>query len=83
MVPQKPFIGFGGINSATTANRAIQQATIDINQTFWRNPQYGAVLLILQSSYLTRAPWFVSSTPPAPKNAHLFMQWLSLRYVLP
>src|SRR5215471_760925 len=77
----KPFIGFGGINSATTANRAIQQGTIDINQTFWRNPQYGAVLLILQSSYLTRSPWFVAAG--APKNAHLFMQWLSLRYVLP
>ncbi len=77
----KPFIGFGGPNSANTANRAIQQATIDFNQTFWKNPQYGAVVLISQSSYLTRAPWFVG--PGGPKNAHLFMQWLSIRYVLP
>jgi hypothetical protein len=77
----KPFIGFGGINSANSANRSLQEATIDINQTFWRHPQYGAVVLISQSSYLTRSPWFVA--PGAPKNAHLFMQFLSLRYVLP
>ena len=77
----KPFIGFGGLNSPNTANRAIQEATIDLNQTFWKNPQYGAVVLISQSSYLTRSPWFVAAG--APKNAHLFMQWLSIRYVLP
>jgi hypothetical protein len=77
----KPFIGFGGPNSANSNNRAIQQGTIDWNQTFWRNPQYGAVLLIAQASYLTRAPWFVALG--APKNAHLTMGYLSIRYVLP
>jgi len=84
-----PFIGFGwpavpaaGIQgSANTNNRSIQQGTIDWNQTFWRNPQYGAVLLIAQASYLTRSPWFVSAG--APKNAHLTMGYLSIRYVLP
>jgi hypothetical protein len=41
-------------------------------------------VLINQASYLTRAPWFVAVTPvPAPKNAHLFMDYLSLRYILP
>jgi len=77
----QPFIGFGGPNSGTNNNRAIQQGTVDWNQTFWRNPQYGAVLLIMQYSYLTRSPWFVSAG--APKNAHLSMGYLSLRYVLP
>jgi hypothetical protein len=77
----KPFIGFGGLNSPNSANRAIQEATIDLNQTFWKSPQYGAVVLISQSSYLTRSAWFVAAG--APKNAHLFMQWLSLRYILP
>lgn len=78
----KPFIGFGfpGSNAQVT-NRAIQEYTFDWTQTFWKNPQYGAVLLVMQSSYLTRAPWFVASG--APKNAHLFMQYASLRYVLP
>ena len=77
----KPFIGFGGPNSANSNNRAIQQGTVDWNQTFWRNPQYGAVLLIAQASYLTRSPWFVAAG--APKNAHLSMGYLSIRYVLP
>jgi uncharacterized coiled-coil protein SlyX len=75
------FGGFGGINSPNAANRAIQEGTIDWTQTFWKNPQYGAVLLVTQASYLTRAPWFVPAG--APKNAHLGMGYLSLRYVLP
>jgi hypothetical protein len=89
----QPNIGFGfppvlnGLGqpvtpgSANNNNRAIQQGTVDWNQTFWRNPQYGAVLLITQASYLTRSPWFVNAG--APKNAHLTMVYLSLRYVLP
>jgi hypothetical protein len=77
----KPFIGFGGPGSGQSNNRAVQQGTIDWNQVFWRNPQYGAVLLIAQVSYLTRSPWFVAAG--APKNAHLTMGYLSLRYQLP
>jgi uncharacterized coiled-coil protein SlyX len=77
----KPIIGFGGINSPNSANRAIQQGTFDWTQTFWRNPQYGAVLLVTQTSYVTRAPWFVALG--APKNAHLMMGYVSIRYVLP
>jgi hypothetical protein len=77
----KPFIGFGGPNSANSNNRAIQEATIDWTQTFWKNPQYGAVVLVTQTSYVTRAPWFVAAG--APKNAHLMMGYVSLKYVLP
>jgi len=77
----KPIIGFGGVNSPNSANRAIQEASIDWTQTFWRNPQYGAVQLVTQTSYLTRAPWFVALG--APKNAHLMMGYVSLKYILP
>ena len=73
--------GFGGPNSPNNANRSIQQGTIDWTQTFWKNPQYGAVLLVTQASYVTRSPWFVALG--APKNAHLGMGYLSIRYVLP
>ena len=76
-----PCIGFGGLNSANNNNRVVQEATIDWTQTFWRNPQYGAVLLVTQASYVSRAPWFVAAG--APKNAHLGMGYVSLRYVLP
>lgn len=75
------FIGFGGPGSANTNNRAIQQPTFDWTQTFWRNPQYGAIQLITQTSYLTRSPWFVA--PGAPKNAHLVMVYTTMRYVIP
>jgi len=76
-----PCIGFGGINSANTNNRAIQQGSAEWTQTMWKNPQYGAVLLVTQYSYLTRSPWFVAAG--APKNAHLSQAYLSIRYVLP
>ncbi len=75
------FAGFGGPNSPNSANRAIQEGTLGWNQVFWKHPQYGALQLITQGSYLTRAPWFVALG--APKNAHLFMAWVDIRYVLP
>jgi hypothetical protein len=75
------FAGFGGPNSPNSANRAIQEGTLGWIQTFWRNPQYGALQLITQASYVTRSPWFVPAG--APKNAHLGMAWVDLRYVLP
>src|ERR1700746_202812 len=84
----QPFIGFGFPNSLAPVrggsgnnnNRAVQEGTVDWTQTFWKNPQYGAVLLVTQASYVTRAPWFVAAG--APKNAHLLMTYVSLRYVL-
>jgi hypothetical protein len=76
-------IGFGGPGQAgaQNMNRSIQEGTFDWIQTFWANPNYGRLQLYTQYSYLTRSPWFVAAG--APKNAHLSMGWLSLRYVLP
>jgi len=82
-VATQPFVGFGGPGSPNTNNRAIQEPSLGFVQTFWKQPQYGALQLIAQGSYLTRSPWFVATTPPAPKNAHNTMVWLDLRYVLP
>ncbi len=81
----KPIIGFGGATSANTNNRAIQEGTVDFIQTWWKNPQYGSLLTILQASYVTRSPWAVLTTGGVlqPKNAHLGMGFVSLRYVLP
>lgn len=79
--PANTFSGFGSPKSPNSHNRSVQEATLDLQQTFWRNPQYGALLLIAQASYVTRSPWVVAVG--APKNAHLGMGYLSLRYVLP
>jgi hypothetical protein len=75
------FVGFGGPNSSNAANRAIQEPSLVWIVTFWKEPQYGALQLITQGSYLTRAPWFVA--PGAPKNARSTMIWADIRYVLP
>ena len=74
-------IGFGGPGSPNTNNRAIQQATFDWISTFWSNPRHGAAQVYTQYSYLTRAPWYVA--PGTPRNAHLSMVYVGLRYVLP
>ncbi len=74
-------IGFGGPGSPNTNNRTIQQATFDWISTFWTNPRHGALQAYTQYSYLTRSPWYVA--PGTPKNAHLSMVYVGLRYVLP
>jgi hypothetical protein len=77
----RPCIGFGGTNSLNNNNRAIQEGSFVLTQTLWKNPQFGALLLINDASYSTRAPWFVAVNQP--KNAHMFMDHLVLRYVIP
>src|SRR5579864_2998243 len=74
-------IGYGGPGSPNTNNRAIQQATFDWLNTFWKDTRYGALQSYIQYSYLTRAPWFIA--PDTPKNAHLSMVYFGLRYILP
>lgn len=74
-------IGFGFPGSASSSNRSVQEATFGFVRTFWKNPRYGALQWINQFSYLTRSPWSVATG--APKNAHLGMAYMDLRYVLP
>jgi hypothetical protein len=73
--------GFGFPKSSNSQNRDIQEGTFGVIQTFWKNPHYGSLQLITQYSYLTRTPWYIASG--APKNAHLSMGYVDLRYVLP
>ena len=78
----KPFyVGFGFPGSSGAANKSIQEPTIGYIQTLWRNPHWGALQMITQYSYVTRAPWFVAVNQP--KNAHLSMVYVDVRYVLP
>jgi hypothetical protein len=74
-------IGYGGPGSPNTNNRAIQEATFDWIQVFWKSPRYGTLQYYTQYSYLSRAPWFVGTD--APKNAHLSMVYAGIRFVLP
>jgi len=75
------YVGYGYPGSPNSANKSIQEPTFGVIQNFWKNAHYGALQLITQYSYLTRAPWFVA--PNNPKNANLSEAYIDLRYVLP
>jgi hypothetical protein len=74
-------VGFGFPGSANTNNRAYQEGTIGFIPTLWSNPNYGKLQLINQYSYVERSPWSVPSG--APKNAHVVLVYVGLRYFIP
>ena len=74
-------VGFGFPGSANTNNRAIQEGTFGFTQTLWGSPKYGKLQFITQSSYVVRSPWSVATG--SPKNAHAFLEYVDLRYILP
>jgi len=73
--------GYGYTGSANSQNRVIQEITFGFNQTFWKDPKYGAMNLMGQYSWLGRNPWFVASGQPG--DTHLNMLMFNLRYTLP
>lgn len=75
------YVGYGFPGSSSDANRSIQEATFGVIRTFWKNQYYGALQLITQYSYLTRAPWYVQAGSPA--HANLSEAYADIRYVIP
>jgi hypothetical protein len=73
--------GFGFVGSANTNNRDYQEATIGFIPTLWSSPNFGKLQFISQFSYVVRTPWYVA--PGNPKNAHAFITYVNLRYILP
>ena len=74
-------IGYGFQGAPNSQNRAIQEGTVGVTQTFWKDPKYGALQFMAQYSYVVRSPWFVA--PGTPINTHTNMIFLNLRYALP
>lgn len=74
-------VGYGFAGSANTQNRTIQEITTGLNQTFWKDPKFGSLNLMLQYSYLQRNPWAAASGQPSDAHAH--MVFINLRYTLP
>jgi hypothetical protein len=74
-------VGYGFPGSANTNNRDIQEFTFGLIPTIWSSPNYGKMQFITNFSYVLREPWFVAAG--SPKNAHLFMTYLTLRYIIP
>ncbi|MGB7758475.1 MAG: hypothetical protein WBL61_01525 [Bryobacteraceae bacterium] len=74
------YLGFG-FPGSSSANRQFQEPMFGYYYTFWKNPRYGALQIITQYSYLTRAPWYVA--PGTPHTAYANMVFGSLRFTLP
>ena len=74
------YLGFGYPGSSS-ANRQFQEPSFGYYYTFWKNPKYGALQVITEYAYLTRAPWYVA--PGTPSTAHAHMIFGSLRFTLP
>lgn len=77
----KSLVGYGYNLAGPGQNRAIQEGTFGFNQTFWKNPKYGAINLIGQYEYATRDPWSVAAG--APKATHDNTIYFDVRYTLP
>jgi len=75
------YLGFGYPGSSSSANRQFQEPMFGYYYTFRKSPRYGAMQLITQYSYLTRAPWYVAAGSPSTAYAH--MVFGSLRFTLP
>ena len=74
-------VGFGFPGSANSDNKDYQEATIGLTPTIWSSPNYGRLQFISQFSYIVLAPWYVPSGNP--KNAHAFISFVNLRYIIP
>jgi hypothetical protein len=74
------YVGFG-FPGSSSANRQFQEPNFGYYYTFWKNPRYGALQIIGEYAYLTRAPWYVA--PGTPSTAHANMIFGSFRFTLP
>ena len=84
--PPPTFTGYGYPGSPSAQNRTIQEPTIGVNQTLWKDAKYGDLKLLTQISYLSRNPWSNladKNNPNAASSAHLGMAFVNLRYDLP
>ncbi len=74
-------VGYGYAGSSNGQNRSIQEITLGLTQTLWKDAKYGAVSLMTQYSYVFRSPWYVAAGQPA--SAQTNMVFVDVRYTLP
>ena len=74
-------IGYGYRGAPNSQNKTVQEITFGFNQTFWRDPKYGAINLMGQYAYIYRNPWYIA--PNSPKGTHDNTIFINIRYTLP
>lgn len=75
------YVGWGYPGSGLTNNRSLEELTIGFNQTFWKDPKWGALNLIGQYQFEQRSPWVVPAGQPS--GAHDNAIYIDVRYTLP
>lgn len=79
-------IGFGVPNSQT-ANKKVEEDTIGLTHTLFRDPKIGGLQLMLQYSYVKRtafsAPTTLPTGTPPGTTANTNMFYFNFRYLLP
>lgn len=73
-------IGYG-VAGQTGANKTIQETSVGLNHSFFKDPKVGTMQLIAQFSYLKRTPFSVPTGSPSSANAKMF--FFDIRYILP
>jgi hypothetical protein len=73
-------IGYG-VPLSQAANHKIQETTVGLTQTFFRDPKIGGMQLMIQYSNLKRTPFSVPAGTPA--DAKMNMVYVNVRYLLP
>jgi hypothetical protein len=73
-------VGYGYAGSPAGQNKLIQEWTLGFNQTFWKDPKFGALNLMGQYSRVSRDAW---SFADSASDAKIHMVFLNLRYSLP
>ena len=73
-------LGYGVANSQTP-NKKIQEETVGLTQTFFRDAKIGGMQLMVQFSHLQRTPFSVPAGTPS--SAKLNMLYVNVRYILP
>jgi hypothetical protein len=73
-------IGFG-IPGSQSANHKVNEITLGVTQTFFRDPKYGGMQLMIQYSNVERTPFTVPVNTPS--SAKMNMVYVNVRYILP
>ena len=73
-------IGYG-IAGSTAANHTLNEATLGITQTFFRDAKIGGMQLMIQYSKVKRTPFSVPAG--TPDDATVNMVYVNVRYILP
>ena len=74
-------VGYGYSGASNAQDKSIQELTFGLNQTFWKDPKWGALNFMAQYAYFSRNPWYIATG--TPNHAYMNEVWLNLRYTLP